>query len=550
MRDRRIRMKSRVVVIIALFTLAAGALSAENDQKILPIDSPVVGLLNSIYLEQGKVPLSSAGPYSVDEILLMLEKLDRRTLSPAGKRAYEEIDILLESFLPAAPMAIGMAVRPSFALEGYLNTNPDPVTTEWEYGYNDRQALADLPIEAWAGDNVYALLDASARLNPSTLDETHVPSCYANIPLDLAWVDWEFPFRAFLSAGGRNWSFIIGRDRFSWGAGRTGTLAVSDSPHYYDFARLTGYWRDFKYTALWITLQYFLDPYRTPTWGPAGNLLKNDNYPRNYFLHRLDFTPWDNLSLSVTEGILVGGMDPDLMYFNPFTIFHNLFRFHHGAAMLELEARWNPWKYIEVYAEAAFNQIQSPFEYLVYGSAASDIANANAFVGGVNGRIPLWDGYIDAGAEAVYVSPWMYLRENRLMSFQWWRYQNTNVSGAPQWVSESLGYSTGPDSVAFAGWLGYDVTAFFSVRTQYTLTLKGEQDFETPYAEGPAAVALVAPSGIPEIRHVIRLGGTFDPLSFLGLGADIYGIFEMNHGHVAGASVTDFQFVLSAKVKM
>lgn len=546
-------MRFRAVIIALLFALAGPAAFAENDQAILPFDSPVIGLLNSIYLEQGKVPLTSAGPYSVDEILLMLDKIDPRSLSPAGKRAYEEIDMLLPSYFPQAPMAINLALHPTVAVEGYINTNPDASTTEWEYGYNDRQAVLQLPIEAWVGEGIYVVLDPSIKLNRDSLDETLVPATYTNIPFDFMPIDWEFPFRAFLSAGGRNWSFIIGRDRFSWGNGRTGNLVVSDSPDYFDFARITGYWRDFKYSALWISLLYYLDPYRYPIWGTAGptsgNVVSDDDFPRNYFLHRLDFTPWDSLSLSVIEGILVGGMDPSLVYFNPVTIFHNLFRFHHGGAILGLEARWNPWKYFEVYGQAAFNEIQSPWEMLFYGSSASDVANANAFIGGLKSRIPLWEGYLDAGAEAAYVSPWMYLRENLLNSFQWWRYIASNVPGSPQWVSESLGYFTGPDGLAFSAWAGYDVPGFFAVNADYTLSLEGQQSFDTPFANGEEAVALATPTGIVETKHVVHLGGSFEPLSFIRLAVDLYGVFVDNFGNVSGASAMDFQTVVSVKAR-
>jgi hypothetical protein len=529
--------------------LAGPAVSAENDQAVLPYDSPVTELLNGIYLEQGKVPLSSAAPYTVEEILLMLEKIDPQSLSSAGKRAYEEIDVLLPSYSPGAPMALAMTFHPSFALEGYLNTNPDAGTTEWEYGYNDRQAVVRLPIEAWAGDNVYGILDLSVKQNRDTLNENLVPATYTNIPLDVVAIDWEFPFRALVSIGGRSWSFTIGRDRFSWGSGRTGNLVVSDSPDYYDFARITGYWRDFKYTALWISLLYYADPYRMPVLG--GNTSPvNDDFPRNFFLHRLDFTPWDNLSLSVIEGILVGGMDPNLTYLNPLLIFHNLFRFHHGGEILGLEARYNPWKYIEIYGQAAFNQIQSPWELEMFGTAASTVPNANAFIGGVKSRIPLWEGYIDVGGEAAYVSPWMYLRENLLTSFQWWRWIASNVSGTAQWVSESLGYFTGPDGLVFSAWAGYDVPAFFAVRADYTLAFKGQQSFATPYAEGPAAVALATPSGIVETKNVIHIGGSFDPLPFLRLAADLYGVFVENFGNVSGASAADFQAVVSMKVRL
>ncbi len=550
-------MKVRAFSLVIVLAAAVIAAAAENDQAVLPHDSPVIGLLNRIYLEQGKVPLSSAGPYTADEVLCMLEKIDVKALSSAGRRAYEEIELLLPSFAPKTPLDLSFAFHPVFAVEGYVNTNPDPATTEWEYGYNDRLAMVQLPTEVWVGESAYVILDLSLKKNRDTLNENLVPANYSNLTWDLALLDWEFPFRALLSAGGRNWSFIIGRDRFSWGNGETGTLVLSNAADYQDFARFTAYWRDFKYSAIWISLLYDLDPYREPFWGAGiipsatnGNTVSDDDFPRNYFLHRLDWTPMDSLSLSVSEGILLGGMDPSLAYLNPVMIFHNLFRFHHGGEILGLEARWNPWKYFEVYGEAAFNQIQSPWEILFYGTTASNTPNANAFLGGVKTSIPLGEGHINAGLEAAYVSPWMYIRENRLMSFTWWRWIASNVPGSAQWVSESLGYFTGPDGIVLSAWTGYDAPGFFSVKLDYTLALKGEQTLETPYAEGPAAVALATPTGTVEVKHVLHLGGTFKPLSFLDIGLNLYGVYAENFGNVPGRTAMDFQAAGSIRFRM
>lgn len=65
------RRQNRLVAtraLICLIVLSVTFAFAENGQAILPYDSPVTEDLKSIYLENGKTPLSSAGPFSVDEI--------------------------------------------------------------------------------------------------------------------------------------------------------------------------------------------------------------------------------------------------------------------------------------------------------------------------------------------------------------------------------------------------------------------------------------------------------------------------------------------------
>lgn len=69
------RRQDRLVAtraLICLIVLSVTSAFAENGQAILPYDSPVTEDLKSIYLENGKTPLSSAGPYS---FLLGLEKV-------------------------------------------------------------------------------------------------------------------------------------------------------------------------------------------------------------------------------------------------------------------------------------------------------------------------------------------------------------------------------------------------------------------------------------------------------------------------------------------
>ncbi|MDR1072851.1 MAG: capsule assembly Wzi family protein [Treponema sp.] len=58
------------------------------------------------------------------------------------------------------------------------------------------------------------------------------------------------PLRAFVAAGGAWWNFELGRDRLSYGLGRSGNMAVSDTPDYYDMARLSFFSPVFKYSLL------------------------------------------------------------------------------------------------------------------------------------------------------------------------------------------------------------------------------------------------------------------------------------------------------------
>ena len=501
----------RLIVSAALFFAATLAVFGQNAQTILPYDSPAISLLRSIYLEQGKDTLSTAGPFSIGELRMMLDKIDRSKLSPAGMRAYDSILAAIQTKPASAPMALGFAAHPATSLEGYFHTNQDPTQTQWQDGYNQRLPMISIPMDIWIGDHIYGDFDLTLSQTHDGVDPLLVPQNYFNWTTNLDLLDDEIPRRAFVAAGGDDWSFSIGRDRFSWGNGQTGNLFLSDAPDFQDFARLTLYWPSIKYTALWIMLNYGLDPnYRSPITGTdGGNTDVGSSYPRNLFVHRLDFAFFDRLSLSASEGILIGGVEPDLVYFNPLIIFHDLFRWGHASTIVSVDASYDPWKYVELYGQVASNKITIPWEISRYGVAASDQPDSTAFLGGVRARVPVWQGYIDAGGEAVNVGPWMYLRENMLISDEWWRWMNSNVAGSPQWVSAPLGYFTGPDAVVYSAWAGYDVPGSFTAGIDWQLIEQGQQTFDTTYSEGADAVALQAPSGhsrVPEHHSPERVG--------------------------------------------
>ena len=63
-------------------------------------------------------------------------------------------------------------------------------------------------------------------------------------------LDFNMPLRAFVAAGGKNWSLQVGRDRLSWGSGTTGNLVIGDHIKYHNMARFTTYDSKFKYTFL------------------------------------------------------------------------------------------------------------------------------------------------------------------------------------------------------------------------------------------------------------------------------------------------------------
>lgn len=564
----------RVRTCLASIALAAGlgfGLSAQNSQEVLPHGAEEVRLLRDLYLEAGLVPLSLAEPFTVDELAGMLERIDPSRLSPAGRRTWDHVkaslvprEVAPEGAAPgqgrpreaepgmaeaASTSGPGLAVqaRPAATAELYLHTNAS--STFWPYGYNEREPLIALPLELWGGRHLFAAARAELRQVHDAVEGIGgvplTPPVVSSWPADQRYIDWEQPFRALVSVGGSGWSFAIGRDRFSWGGAWSGSLVLSDAADYQEFARITGYWRSFKYTAMLIGLDSELNGagYGAPATDPTTVY---HDYPRSYLLHRFEWLPTAWLQVSVTEGILKGGNLPDLRYLNPLAIFHNFFHWNDSSSILSVEARASPLPSLALYGQAAINAFNSPFEQLYWPGALKVMPDAFAWLAGIETALGVGQGYLEGGSEIGYTSPWMYLRESLLTSYSWDRYQTSNVPGSPQWVIRPLGYPLGPDAIELAFWAGWRVPGYLRASADLALQWKGENNVGMILVQNEQAAALTTPSGTAERRAILGLHGQGAVRPWFSLGADLYGIWIENHGHLSGVSLQDFQAVLRA----
>ena len=56
-----------------------------NQQRIIAVDSPVYKAMENLYIMVGKALPSSSGPWSENEMALMLSRIDRKSLNDTGK---------------------------------------------------------------------------------------------------------------------------------------------------------------------------------------------------------------------------------------------------------------------------------------------------------------------------------------------------------------------------------------------------------------------------------------------------------------------------------
>jgi hypothetical protein len=527
--------RALVLLSAACVALFAGALWAENAQEIVPVSSDLYDCLDAICLESGMNVPSTARPYSVDEFWTVLERIDPWTLSEAGKASYRYLRRELEHhslYRERGGMELGAELRAS--VEGYLHTAEDFL--EWEQGYGERRPLVDLPLEAWAGSGLYALLEPVLTKDPYTV--TNDPDNVTNVITDFSDMDPQFPHRAFLAVGGRHWSLELGRDMLSWGAGQSGNLMLSDNLDWYDALRFTTYWKAFKLTAAYVSLE---------NWDSASAASSN---VKAFLGHRLEFRFLDRITIAVLEGMMLETPSLELRYLNPLMVFHGYMENDRRTNInLGLEIEANPWRWVTLYGQLCGDQIQSAYEEYRYPGADAS-PSAWGFLAGAKARVPIGPGYLRAGIEWARADPWLYLISGQ-PDYLVERRVFSNFLRAKVIDTKPLGYWTGPDAVVLSGGLGYTIFGTMDIGVEALYLQKGENGLDALWHTGPEAVALTAPSGAtPERRLVLSLSGSWSPWPFLTVASDLSWVHVLDYQHVAGARIDDVQWVPSVSLRL
>ena len=308
-------------VSISLLFIIPFSLFASPFDMIL-VGDPALDDLRFLSLETGRPFLSFTPPLSPREIEQFLNSLDISLLSPHALEIYNR---LIGRLNPEA--------RVNFSVDYFtfflgINSTLELVTRfnsdiSLEPQGPRPPALLSLPVSLFFGNSLQLYIEPAVALSPQYyMNDSYMKNFGFNIPLNAWRFDLSTPNRAFIAVGGPWWNFQLGRDRLSFGTGRMGNLNISDSPAYYDFARLSFFSRVIKYSVL--VSQMPLDI----SCGLLAEHVDTDLFrtmQRYYYLHRLDFHLFNRLSIGIMEGALVGNSPLELRFLNPLIIFHQLY---------------------------------------------------------------------------------------------------------------------------------------------------------------------------------------------------------------------------------
>ena len=434
-----------------------------------PVDSPFYEALEYLYISQGLSLPSTAGPWSGDELSLMLGRIEKSKLNTDERATYRYVSTELAASLPS--FSLGATV----ALEAYLHTNTTDFTEndDWYYDYDKRSPLVSVPLEISLADKFYAYTDIELKgkkynafkdpvTGSSSLYGTYAITTNAyNFWQDDAFsLDGNVPYRAFASFGGEGWGLEIGRDQLSWGPGTTGNFLLGKQVEYHNQGRFTAYNDNFKYTFL---TSFF--PHPDEIWDSNQTGINDDSEGISYsqgrsllglkmfMAHRFEWRLFGNrLGIALNEGIMYQSEEGnlDLRVLNPFMLYHNYVIRSDANSIASLEIDYTPFRFWNIYSQLVVD------EY-AFGSVERNLEsgrhpNAVGLMFGVKTVRPAFGGMFYANLEGVYTDPYLYLRSEDGNHSQ----STTDSSDTLDFVVAIRRWLSSPDRVVYdQSYMGY-----------------------------------------------------------------------------------------------
>ena len=538
----------RILTGIVLCTVLVLPIAAAENGQIPAAATSLERYIHILSLEAGRLPPPADDPIHSDEFSYFLSLIPESRLSAAGKRLYEALEASLdrEPWWSAGNLA---AVDGSliYALELYAHTNSSDFTAEqdWIRRWADRSPIISIPVAISFGNiSGYTEYIIRQRLLDSYSNPVGIYSqslMTNNSITDFFQLDLNWPYRAYVTAGGDNWNVQFGRDRVNWGYGHTGNLMLSGHQPFHDILLFSA-WSDI------VAYTTGIVRFTPPDWGDGSGPGQTENELDDYkalIAHRLSLRPTDTLQVTVTEAMMYQSDNLDLAYLNPAMIYHQYFMRPISNSLLTIELEWVPVPSLMLYGQFGVDEMQ------ILGESTATIPNALGIITGCEYAVPLRESYLMFWGEFVHIDPYFYLRDgvNFITPIR-----SQYPEGGFTMVDSYTGYPWGGDVEAFAFGTTWDLPGGAELSASYTNMARGEVTASSPYP--PADPQATAPSGIPEYRSTLSFRGSMEfPLtltkkSALTVDAEVCWYSITNMGNILSDAVHDLQLITTCKIQI
>ncbi|MBI9102604.1 MAG: hypothetical protein JEY99_09325 [Spirochaetales bacterium] len=501
------------------------------------------------YLEQGMGLPFKSFPYTANEFQSYLDRIDPASLSKTGK-IFNDLtgERLKKDYIYSEPEGFKFDTGIDVILEGFyhknLTNNFDFSVQDyiWQYGFEERHPLFEIPLEADILDILYVKTVISAKEEHMTVNSPTEATASENnsnvFDFDSPAVDIHVPYEAIASLEGEHWTIQLGRDNLSWGNGQTGNLVLSDYSDFYDYLMVNTWWHNFKFSTVYIVMDEY-SPRDDREGDYEDGVTGSDGIPDNigyqaFIGHRFDLRFFKRLNFAFVEAVTYMG-EPFLIHdLNSLMAYHNWTIPEKANSLMCFELEYIPWKYFYLYGQLAMDEAATKYEEEGDGGGGQ---STWAWLAGLKGAYPLGPGYIHGDFEFVHTDPYLYHRR-RPPYFYNVRKIWSVVTDSEEYIIKPIGHETGPDAELWHVEVGYDWSDLLRANLSYDYLVQGETTIDTYYDR---LVRLEYPVGIVETVSVIHLGLESHLFKFFSAGLDFYYIHTSNFSHVEGQTSEDLE---------
>ena len=538
----------KIILILAVFLVFPVFNAFSSPYDMIAADDPILQDILYVSQESGVSVLSFTPPLSPDEVTQFLASVDQSKLPPAALSAYDRIKERLQAEtrinVSSGLFKFNFNINSAVEATARFNDNID-----WYPAYPQIPALLSLPVRLYFGDAFQLYFEPAVSKEPEYYrgstenfygDNSEVDYFSTNLPAKAEDIDQTFPFRAYAALGGQWWNFQIGRDRLSYGTGQSGNLSIDDNLAYYQFARLSLFSSFFKYSVLVSQMPLDISGIYDTDLKPS----LTQTTQRYLYLHRLDLRLFDIVSLSLSEGVMVGNSPLELRYLNPATIFHQMFTFWEypdwsggtsplnglgdmTGSLFSAEVNWNIIKSLSVYGQFVMNQYSTEYKQQNWGGQP----NGLGYLAGTRytGSISDW-GY-SAFLEFIYTDPYLYLNPSPFASL----IQMRPLGITPgRFEYAYIGYPRDTIAVTLGGKF-FDADRLILNGT-FSWISQGEHTVAYDWENSAASIAETTPSGTAENKFVFSADAQWKFLPYLTLKGGASIIYSVNNNHASGVN--------------
>ena len=453
-------MKINVRIFGIAFFLFISPLYAQslNSSQVLPPGHWIYDSLKTLGMEQKTVFFNENSMMTVSEIRFYFEQLDEDSLSESGKKLYEEAENFLyenDSLIDLTPFRFDIGLKLNG--EGYYKTSND---IPWSFRYNYKDNLATFPIKAGFSD--YITLETDPFVGKAHYGSYRNEN-YTNFPYRDGDFEFRFPRFSYGSLAGafNGWgaNIHIGTEGVQIGDTRIGSVIYNNTFETDAYVNLNLYSKYFKYS---------LDV----------SQISNEKI---LYLHQFTVRPHKTFKFSAIEGSMINAPF-EIRFLNPLMIMHQFSAWteydkngypdeNHFCAYLAGLFDWQPIENLRIYGLYAQNELQLPMERNKEGSLYPDSLGGQL---GFEVNVPFAGGYWKGFAEAIYTSPFLYIKQNPESSLYRERGDNLIKDTIYSWVGSPFG----PDSFCVKTGAGYELPGKWSADLGYFFLAKGKNGFD------------------------------------------------------------------------